>query len=57
MIGYLPDGRKAALKWQRECEDSSVHAHRLRRFDGAARAGLGAEVRFFVVLGPLDKRE
>ncbi|MGW2637925.1 restriction endonuclease [Streptomyces sp. NPDC001348] len=57
MTGYLPDGRKAAVTWQRECEDSSVHAHRLRTFDDAARAGLGAEVTIFIVLGPLDKRE
>ncbi|MFE4629712.1 restriction endonuclease [Streptomyces mirabilis] len=57
MTGYLPDGRKAAVKWQRECEDSSVvDADCLRRFDDAARAGLCAEVTIFVVLGPLDKR-
>ncbi|MFD8306804.1 restriction endonuclease [Streptomyces sp. NPDC059690] len=57
MTSYLPDGRKAALAWQRECEDSSVvDAHRLRTFDDAARAVLGAEVTIFVVLGPLDER-
>ncbi|MEU1192229.1 restriction endonuclease [Streptomyces sp. NPDC005859] len=57
MTGYLPDGRKAALKWQRECEDSSVRTDRLPKFDDAARAGHGAEVTIFVVLGPLAKRE
>ena len=51
----LPDGRKAALSWQRECGDGSVDAHRLRRFDEAARAVHGAEVTIYVVLGPLTK--
>ncbi|MGW3032963.1 restriction endonuclease [Streptomyces sp. NPDC001178] len=53
----LPDGRKAALSWHRECGDSSVDAHSLRRFDEAARAIHGAEVTICVVLGPLSKDE
>jgi len=57
MTGCLPDGRKMAVGWQRECEDSSVRADRLQRFDDAARAGHGAEVTVFVVLGPLANRE
>jgi restriction system protein len=57
ITGYLPDGRKAAVKWRREREDSSaVDASCLRTFDAAARAALGAEVTIFIVLGPLDKR-
>ncbi|MEV8096913.1 restriction endonuclease [Kitasatospora sp. NPDC085879] len=55
ITGYLPDGRKAALKRNRECGDRPVDAHSLRTFDDAARAQLGAEVTILVVLGPLNK--
>lgn len=56
LVGRLPDGRTLAVKcWRTVGSNPFVNRRRLREFDEAARAELGAEATVFVAVGEITR--